>query len=123
MFSPYNADIFSYEPWNPRIFSICNHHTCLSASFEYAHYINILLFRCGYSLYTSESDVCRRQILTYKDGPRAERVNEMFEVDMYMLNQQDLIIRGRKLFLHPPYVGSHVSEAQLQVGVKFNIIT
>ena len=26
------------------------------------------------SLYTSESDVCRRQILTYKDGPRTERV-------------------------------------------------
>ena len=25
-------------------------------------------------LYTSESDVCRRQILTYKDGPRTERV-------------------------------------------------
>ena len=23
--------------------------------------------------YTSESDVCRRQILTYKDGPRTER--------------------------------------------------
>ena len=27
-------------------------------------------------LYTSESDVYIRQILTYKDGPRAERVNE-----------------------------------------------
>ena len=25
-------------------------------------------------IYTSESDVYRRQILTYKDGPRAERV-------------------------------------------------
>ena len=25
-------------------------------------------------LYTSESDVYRRQILTYKDAPRAERV-------------------------------------------------
>ena len=25
-------------------------------------------------LYTSESDVYRRQILTYKDGPRAKRV-------------------------------------------------
>ena len=24
-------------------------------------------------LYTSESDVCRRQIVTYKDGPRPER--------------------------------------------------
>ena len=26
-------------------------------------------------LYTSESDVHRRQILTYEDGPRAERIN------------------------------------------------
>ena len=25
-------------------------------------------------IYTSESDVCRRQILTYKDGPRTERI-------------------------------------------------
>ena len=25
-------------------------------------------------LYTSESDVCRRQIRTYKDGPRTERI-------------------------------------------------
>ena len=27
----------------------------------------------------SESDVCRRQILTYKDDPRAERVNIVHE--------------------------------------------
>ena len=33
------------------------------------------LFQCGDRLYTSESDVYRRQILTYKDGTRAERVN------------------------------------------------
>ena len=25
-------------------------------------------------LYTSESDVCRRQILTYKDGPRTKKM-------------------------------------------------
>ena len=29
----------------------------------------------GDRLYVSESDVSRHQILTYKDGPRAERVN------------------------------------------------
>ena len=40
--------------------------------------INILLFQCGDWLYTSESGVYRRQILTYKDGPRAERVNSLF---------------------------------------------
>ena len=31
------------------------------------------LLQCGDRLYTSESDVYRRQIMTYKDGPRAER--------------------------------------------------
>ena len=31
-------------------------------------------FQCGDRLYTSESDVYRRQILTSKDGPRTERV-------------------------------------------------
>ena len=30
-------------------------------------------------LYTSESAVCRRQILTYKDGPHAERVTILSE--------------------------------------------
>ena len=34
-----------------------------------------LLFQCGDRLYTLETDVHRRQILTYKDGPRAERVD------------------------------------------------
>ena len=33
-----------------------------------------IFFPCGDRLYTSESDVYRRQILTYKDGPRAVRV-------------------------------------------------
>ena len=32
-------------------------------------------FQCGDRLYTSDYDVCRRHILTYKDGPRTERVN------------------------------------------------
>ena len=32
-------------------------------------------FQCEDRLYTSESDVYRRQILTYKDSPRAERVD------------------------------------------------
>ena len=31
-----------------------------------------LLLQCGDRLYKSESDVYRRQILTYKDGPRTE---------------------------------------------------
>ena len=32
-------------------------------------------FQCWNRLYTSESDVYRRQILSYNDGPRTERVN------------------------------------------------
>ena len=31
-------------------------------------------FQCVDRLYTSESDVCRRQIMTYEDGPRTERI-------------------------------------------------
>ena len=34
-------------------------------------------FQRGHRLYTSESDVCRRQILTYKDGPCTERIKNM----------------------------------------------
>ena len=30
------------------------------------------MYICDY-LYTSKSDICRRQILTYKYGPRTER--------------------------------------------------
>ena len=38
--------------------------------------LDILYFlQRGYRLYTTEPDVYRRQILTYKDGPRAERVD------------------------------------------------
>ena len=33
-----------------------------------------LLLQLGERLFTSESDVFSRQILTYKDGPRAGRV-------------------------------------------------
>ena len=33
-----------------------------------------VLFQWEDRLWTSESDVYRRQILTYKDGPRTERV-------------------------------------------------
>ena len=40
--------------------------------------IFLKLFQCGDCLYTSESDVYRRQIMTYKDGPRTERVKAPF---------------------------------------------
>ena len=48
-------------------------------SFEYLCHgsttiITIQIISVRDRLYTSESDVHRRQILTYKDGPRAERL-------------------------------------------------
>ena len=53
----------------------------LSDSFEYLHYVMGLwsleifqFFQRGDRLNTSEYDVYRRHILTYKDGPSAERV-------------------------------------------------
>ena len=49
-----------------------------SGTLSFCHVDNMpcmsLPFQCGDRLYTSESDVCRRQILMYKDGPRTERI-------------------------------------------------
>ena len=42
----------------------------------YMAIITIYLFQSGDRLYASESDVYRRQILTYKDDSRAERVKQ-----------------------------------------------
>ena len=62
--NPYNAEQIVYELWRPEVF------------FQFEIIINVFEYlQCGDRLYTSESDVCRRQILTYKDGPRAGRVN------------------------------------------------
>ena len=61
----------------------CMSLLALSASFKYLCFestaiINILIILMwgggGGRQYTSESDVHRRQILTYKDGPRDGRV-------------------------------------------------
>ena len=41
-------------------------------------YVRIWRLLRGDRLYTSESDVQRRQILTYKDGPRAKKVSSRF---------------------------------------------
>ena len=84
--SLYNAEICLYKAWKRKGFFqieiIRNVLLALSVSFEYICYgstaiINILLFQCGDHFYrpTSESGVYRRLILTYKDGPCAERVN------------------------------------------------
>ena len=53
-----------------------NHgHVSLRRSYRnFQLFIIKKLFHCGDRLYTSESADCRRQILTYKDGPRNERI-------------------------------------------------
>ena len=38
----------------------------------------VLPFQCGGRLYTSESDVCRRQILTYKDDPALKKNKNIY---------------------------------------------
>ena len=42
--------------------------------FPWLHLAGFLTLSARGPSYTSESDVCRRQILTYKDSPRAERI-------------------------------------------------
>ena len=46
----------------------------LSASWVYNHYSYVLFFQRGDRLYTPESDVYRRHIVTSEVDPRAERV-------------------------------------------------
>ena len=63
------------------VFKIYNHYKCLSWLFPiylntYVYVMGLRLleifqfFQYGDRFYTSESDFYRRQILTYKDGPR-----------------------------------------------------
>ena len=65
------------------VFSIVNRYKCLS--YIFLTYLNTYgmglrpielfeFFPCGGRRYTSESAVYRREIPTYKDGPRVERV-------------------------------------------------
>ena len=57
---------------------ILNHHKVLVYFNSYAMGLRSLeifyFFQCRRRLYTSESDVCRRQILTHKDGRHTEKV-------------------------------------------------
>ena len=45
-------------------------------------------FQCGDRLYTSESDVYSRQILTYDDGLRTDRVNYYYCKDVVAILAQ-----------------------------------
>ena len=56
-------------------------------------YKTLYFFQWGDRLYTSASDVCRRQILTYKDGPRAEHVSAIETlVDSCRRKNEDAVV-------------------------------
>ena len=74
---PWNAELFLYKPWRP----MWNHYKCVSfIRFILIHMlwvyaiINIFNSFSAETFYTSESDVYRRQTLTYKVGLRTERI-------------------------------------------------
>ena len=82
-------------------FTIWNHHKCLNYLFlihlnTYVMGLRPLeifsLFQCGERLYTSESVVYRQQILTYKDGPRAERVTVNSQTKRTQRFKQDKVV-------------------------------
>ena len=77
-----------------RVCSIRNHHKYLSWLFPL--YLNTYVmglrplemfefFQCGDRLYSPESDVYRRQIVTYKNGRSAKRVTSWYCVLYYHL--------------------------------------
>ena len=80
---------------NQRVFSILSRHNRLSQLFLIHLYTYVMgrrpleifvFFPHRDRIYTSESDVYRRQILTYKDGPRTERVNPCPTRPVYVRN-------------------------------------
>ena len=92
--NPHNAEIFLYKHWRQKgVFQFKIIINVLASSLHLKTYAKrlrpleiFLFFQSGDILYTSESDVClstsesdvyRRRILTYKNGPRAERVNQL----------------------------------------------
>ena len=71
-------------------FPILNHHIMMILNGE-KHGLFAVSDSFEYLLYTSESDVHRRQIVTYKDDPRAERVNPfaLFFIKYLSINHRD----------------------------------
>ena len=85
----YSAEIFLFKTRYQRFSPNWNHYKCLSylipihmnTSVTGLRILEIFqFFQRGDRLYTSESDVYRRRILMYKDGPHAERVKTLIRV-------------------------------------------
>ena len=80
--------------------SIWIHMLCI-----YHHYKYLFLFQCGHCLYTSESDVYWRQILTYKIGRGVEGVKLAY-ISAHILHKYKLFLplqavgRGSETQLH-----------------------
>ena len=86
-FNPYNAELFVFKPSKSKgLFQFELLVNVFVSSFRLIRIpilsdygstavVNILFLsiQCGNRLYTSESDVYRRQILMYKVSPNAER--------------------------------------------------
>ena len=62
----------------------CNHrrpYNTFNVGLPSCEYLGLISpFQCEDRLYTSESDVCRCQMLTYKDGSRTERTKILMAV-------------------------------------------
>ena len=75
IFSPYNVEICLYQPRDERFFINLNHHKFLSWSFPLQLNIYVTGLRQVEIFYSFSARIdFRRQILTSKVGPRAERV-------------------------------------------------
>ena len=82
--NPYNVELFLLKEWRLKGYfqiEIIINVLVLSFRVHLSTYVMRLrpliifeFFQCGDRLFTSESDVYRRQILTYKGSPHAERV-------------------------------------------------
>ena len=53
--------------------------------------VYLKIFKRGDRLYTSESDVCRRQILTYKDGLRTEGL--IYQTHLFVLTETSGVLK------------------------------
>ena len=67
----YASNAWWLAPW---LLGFIQKRIIISIHMILKHEHKIQTFQRGDRLYTSASDVCRRQMLTYKDGPRTGRI-------------------------------------------------
>ena len=86
--NPYSTELLLFKPWGLKGYFQFKILPNVSVSYFWFIWIPMLLFYEHHKyaiflsagrLYTSEFYVYRRQILTYKDGPRAKRVMHTYD--------------------------------------------